>query len=335
MRDVRDGDHQAVAAGRPRDVDGVVEIARVLAVDGHERQVAQVAPAGDLVGVDMVRDALGGDQRRRVELVRESFRVRGGEDLEAGIAAVAQDGDDLALQRPLDFPVEPDLDHVAVARAGMARNRDVACQIAVVGDHPLRFSLRLVDPERELAPPLDDLDHLAREPPVAAAHGPRPHHVPVERALGELRRHEEIVLAAAVAEQRRDEAVPFRLQMDDAGDFRPRLARALRRSLVAMHARSFDHRRRRSARLRPGRLAGSRAAVPVGAVVTLDFAVDVTVVTGATVLHQIGESAAQRMPLGLAEAELAGELLEGEPLSARATQRGEKVLGIDAHQRRF
>ena len=317
--DVRDGHHQAVAAGRARDVDGVVEIARVLAVDGHERQVAQVAPAGDLVGVDVVRDALRGDQRRRVELVCESLRIRGSEDLEAGIAAVAQDGDDLALQRSLELAVQPDLDHVAVACARMARDRDVAHQIAVVGDHPLRLSLRLVDPQRELAPALDDLEHFAGEPAVAAAHGARPDHVPVERALRELRRHEEIVFAAAVAEERRDEAVPFRLHVDDAGEFRPRLARALCRPLVAVHARSFDHRRRRATRLRPRRLAGGLAAVGVGAFLALQFAVDVAVVAGAAVLHEIREGAPQPMTLRLPQVELACELLEGESLSLRAT----------------
>jgi len=44
---------------------------------------------------------------------------------------------------------------------------------------------------------------------------------------------------------------------------------------------------------------------------------------------------AEQLRLERRMTELAGELLEGEPLSARATQRGEKVLGIDAHQRRF
>ena len=183
-------------------MDGIVEIARILAVDGDQRQMPQIAPPGDLLGMHVIGHALRGDQRRRIEFVGESLGVGAGQDLEARIAPVAEHRDDLALQRSLELAMKAHLHHVAVLRPGMTGDRDVFGEVAVVGNHPLRLPLGLVDPERELAAALDDLEHFSRQTAIASPDGPGANDVAVERSSDVLRRNEEIVFASSVAEQR-------------------------------------------------------------------------------------------------------------------------------------
>ena len=186
MRHVGDRDHQTVATWRPRDVDGIIEIARILAVDGDQRQMAQIAPPSDLLGMHMIGHALRGDQRRRIEFVGESLRVCASQRLELRIAPAAEHRDDLALQRSLD----------------LAMQAHVLGKGAVVGNHPLRLPLGLVDPKRELAAALDDLEHFSRQTAIAPPDGPGADDVAVQRPSDVLRRDEEIVFAPSVAEQR-------------------------------------------------------------------------------------------------------------------------------------
>jgi hypothetical protein len=56
VADVGDGDDQAEAAGVRLGKDGVVEVARVLAVDRDERQRAQVLAAGPGGGVHLAAE---------------------------------------------------------------------------------------------------------------------------------------------------------------------------------------------------------------------------------------------------------------------------------------
>jgi hypothetical protein len=65
------------------------------------------------------------------------------------------------------------------------------------------------------------------------------------------------------------------------------------------------------------------------------LAVDVPVVSRATFAQQLSQGAPQGLPLRCAQPELAGELLEGQTLPARPAERGEKILGIDVHERQF
>src|SRR5260370_903743 len=157
----------------------------------------------------------------------------------------------------LSLAVAALVDELAVVRAGMAGHGDVLGQVAVVRDARGRFSAGLVDAQDQLPAGLDDLDHLSCQAPVAAADGPRPHHVAVERPLDELGRHEEVVLAPALAEQGRDESVSFRLEVDDADHFRAGLSGSGLRRLLPAGARPLAEGGRRPAprRARPPRPA--------------------------------------------------------------------------------
>ena len=339
MGHVRDGDHQTVAAGRAGDVDGVVEVPRVLAVDGHQGQVSEIAPPGDVVRRDVVGHALGRDQRRRLELVREPLRVGGGEDLEARIARRPEHRDDLAFQRALEVAVQPDLHHLAVVRPRVAGHGDVSGQVPVVRNHPGRLPLGLVDAEDELSPLLDDLDHLGRQATVATADHPCADHVAVEGTLGVLRGYEEVVLAPTFPEQGRDEAVALRFQMDDPGHLPTRLPPGLAGALLAAPAGALGHGGGRATGLVPPRLLGRRLAPAIASLRALAvlpllafaLAADVAIVARSPLLEQVRGRASERVLLGLAQPELTSELLQGEALSARAAQRGEETLEIDVH----
>jgi hypothetical protein len=56
------------------------------------------------------------------------------------------------------------------------------------------------------------------------------------------------------------------------------------------------------------------------------------VVAGTSLLEKMGEEAAERLLLALAQPELSGELLERESFASRAAERGEQALGIDVHE---
>ena len=216
---------------------------------------------------------------------------------------------------------------------GMARHVDVLGEVAIVGDYPVRGALRLVDAQRELPAALDHLQDLAGEPAVAPADGARQHHVSVERALDVLGRHEEIVLAPAFAEQRRDEPVSFRLDVDDAGDLRAGLVRRAGGLLLPAHAGALQQHGGSAAWLGSRRFPRLLAAIGAGGLGARGHPVDAAVEVDAAFPDQLGDDASQRVSPGLASVKLAGELLQGKPLSARLLQRREELLTIDVHER--
>ena len=73
MTDIGDRDQQAEAAVRePLGVHRVVEIARILAVDRHQRQRAQIDALRGLGRIDALAPLRGLAQRRRRELHRQA-----------------------------------------------------------------------------------------------------------------------------------------------------------------------------------------------------------------------------------------------------------------------
>ena len=161
---VGDGHHQPVAASRVRETCTASSKSRAsspsMVTSGRWRRSRQ---PDDLLRVHVIGHALRGDQRRRIELVGEPLprrRWRGSRNR----------GSPLLPRTPIISPCsapcasrcEAHLHHLAVARARVARHVDVLRQVAIVRDHPRRLPLRLVDAERELAAPLDDLEHLRR-----------------------------------------------------------------------------------------------------------------------------------------------------------------------------
>ena len=145
MGHVRDGDHQPVAVADAGHVHGVVEVPRILAVDGDERQLAQIAAAGRVLRPDVVGHALRSQQGGGIELVGEAFRIGGGEDLEPRIAARAEVADDLPAQRPGALAQEAHLDQLSVLRARIARHRDGIGKGAIVRLHPGGLGLHAID----------------------------------------------------------------------------------------------------------------------------------------------------------------------------------------------
>ena len=91
MRHVRDRHPQPVgAAGRGFEADRVVEVARALAVDRDEGQVAQVLAVAQVLGVRVGREtgALRLDLRRKVD--PQSVLERDREKLHVGILGIAE-----------------------------------------------------------------------------------------------------------------------------------------------------------------------------------------------------------------------------------------------------
>ena len=336
---VGDGDHQAVAGAHARDVDGVVEVARVLAVDGDERQRAQIAAADDVLGAHVRGHVLRCEQGRRIELVGEAGSVRRGEDLEAWIAARAEHLHDVALQltaRAAAVALQPHLDHVVLIGAVVARHDDVLGETAVVGNDPGRLALRLVGAERELPAALDHLDHLARGAPVAALGAAHADHVAVERALRLAGRNEDVVLPAAAAEERVDEAVAFGLEVQHADHFAGARV-GLRGALFgAALARPFGHGRRQTGGCGCGAVdAAARALFGTGrfrrVLLFGGCAVELAVEEGAPFGDQLREGFAEELLLVSAEPKLLGELLEGGAAPAGALQHASEIIDRDVH----
>src|SRR5207237_1400162 len=145
---------------------------------------------------------------------------------------------------------------------------------------------RLVDAQCKLPAALDDLEHLAGETAVAAADGARAHHVAVERALGELRRDEEVVLTPTVTQEGRHEPISFGLEMDGAGHLGAGPRRTRLRRLLAANARALEQRGRRPPRLRAARLAWLLAAFALlRGRRSGELAIDMPVVAGPALLH--------------------------------------------------
>ena len=225
-------------------MDSVVEIARILPVDGDERELAQILPALE-VGV-----AHPGGKRRRLRhrLVgprnRQLVRANRDVDLHARQHPGPQhllDGADrrVAPRRRLGDARD---DVVAVARIGarVRRNEDVVMDPRVVGAHEGDAALAPQAPDHLRDAPLDDLDQRPFAAPVAidlhhAGHYPIPVHQPAH-----VPRREEQIGARVVGP---DESEPVPVSDDASGDEvhpidEPELAAAVADDLaVTLHGR--------------------------------------------------------------------------------------------------
>ena len=126
VRDVRHGHRQAKAAAERLDQHRVVEVARVLAVDGDDGQRAEVEPSRDRRGQRRGWNAArgGGDLRR--ELERQVVRMDDGLGLDPRVVGRAEHVGDADLGVGRETGVADDLGdhHVAVARAALGAARD-------------------------------------------------------------------------------------------------------------------------------------------------------------------------------------------------------------------
>ena len=163
---VRNRDDEAEAAGAPLGVHRIVEIPRVLPVDRHQRELAQVRPRARLAAIHLLAVRLRLAQRRRRKLVRQiGARDRGlGGELDRSIGIQALADHRLRGRRGAGVTRDPRNDPVAVACAVQIRRRHRAAQLqpAVGRVHPGAAALDLHRAEERGHAALQHLLHGAR-----------------------------------------------------------------------------------------------------------------------------------------------------------------------------
>ncbi len=205
MADVGDRHQQAPAALGGLGEHGIVEVARVLAVDRHERHVAQVDARAEALGLDGLAVAPRLAQHGRRELVWQL--VRGDRELDRGLrhALLRQHAGDAADRLGVPARRLDDLgdDQAAVGRAALVarRDHDALADAAVVGRDEADAALEVEaagDLARAALEHLDDLAFLA----VAAIDADDPHRDAVAvHDAAHLRWREEGVVGAVVGNE--------------------------------------------------------------------------------------------------------------------------------------
>jgi hypothetical protein len=234
VADVRDRDDQApavvdlrLAEARRFAVDGVVEVARVLAVDRHERYVAEV-DAAFLVGrLHRVRQRRCLRERGVGEDVRHLVLAHRDLDLHAGVVDLAEDLGDAAdrlrmHRRRLHQLDRHDLSGLGVGDA-VARHDDVLAVALVLGREQPDAALvqEPADDRRFLA--LEDLEDPAfRASLLVVADDARLDAVAVQDAFHLLRREIEVGLTVVA----NDESVAVAMALDGAFDLGEQLVAA-------------------------------------------------------------------------------------------------------------
>ena len=224
MADVRNGDDQAESAGALLGPDGVVEIAGILAVDGHERHLPQVLAPGERRGRHLAAVAACLGECLRRKRVRQAVRGDRKVDRRVGTAAIRKDAQHAPDGVPVPAWLFRDLDdrEVPVPRrpGGLARDDDALADAPVVRRHESDAAF-----EREAAgdlpcPVLEHLDDRALGPStiVATGHATRgavsmeqhPHFaVREEQVVAAVVGHEEAEAVAMTAHRADDDREPI------------------------------------------------------------------------------------------------------------------------------
>jgi hypothetical protein len=261
VADVGDGDDQAAAAGVRLGKNGIVEVARVLAVDRDERQRAQVLAAGAGGGVHLAAERARLCERRGRKLVREPVRRDREVDRRVRAAAFGERAQHAPHRVAVAARLLGDLDHgdVAVARGtrGVARHHHALADAAIVRRHEADSAL-----EREAAgdlarAPFEHLDDRARRPAVLVlARDPRGRAVAVEKHAHLAVRQVHVV--AAVVRNEETEAVAMTARGADDDGQRSTRQYSFARLTSSSPSRDMAASRLRAPSLPPGR--GCRAA---------------------------------------------------------------------------
>ncbi len=222
MAHVGDRDHQPEPGRVGLGIDGVVEIARVLAVDRDQRQRAQVLASR----AGLARHLAAVAARLRERLRREGMRqpVRGDRELDRRIGAA------ILGQHPQDAPdriavaarLLDDLDHgeVAVARRAraLARHDHALAHAAVVGRHETDAALERKAAGDLLGAPLEHLDDRPLGPAAIVAPGDaRRRAVAVKQHAHLAVRQEQVVALALVGHQETESVAMAAHGADDDG----------------------------------------------------------------------------------------------------------------------
>ena len=205
VADVGDGHHQPPALAPPDlgrlAVDRIVEVARVLAVDRHQRHVGQVDALLHVDRAHPVRQLAGLRQRLRREAVRHLVLAHRDLDLHAGIVDVAEHlgdaPDRLRMQRRRLGQL--DGDHLAGLglRGGVLRDQDVLTIALVLRRDDPDAVLQQQPADDRRTPPLQDLQHPPLRAPLAVvAHDAHPDPIAMQHRPHFLRRQIDVGFAA-------------------------------------------------------------------------------------------------------------------------------------------
>ena len=220
MRHVGDRHHQAEAVAVGLAIDRVVEILGVLAVDGHQRHVAQVDAAGDLFVIHAVRQGGRLVEHLLRELVGNVVAVDCRLHRQRGGQAVAQHRQDPAQGRAPRLGGAGDLAHHELAVAGLAavlgRDQDVALDAGIVGFDVAHAVLKHEAADHPAHAALEHFDDRTLAPAAAVDAGDVGQHAVAVHDLAHLERRQEQVVAGALVRAQEAEAV--RVGDDAAGD---------------------------------------------------------------------------------------------------------------------
>ncbi|CAJ7112911.1 Uncharacterised protein [Burkholderia pseudomallei] len=245
VRHVRDRDDEPEAlAAADRGglaVHGVVEVARVLAVDRDERHVAQVDAVAQIRGPHLVRQRRGLAERLRAEFVRHAVLAHRDLDLHAGIVDIAEHLADAAERlrmtaREIGELDDDDLPDLRLLR--VLRDEDVVTDPLVLGRDDERAVLVQEAPDHALVRPLGHLDDVPFRPAAPiVADDPRQHAVVVHDLLHLGVRQEQIILPVVANHEAVAVAVALHAARDEVGRMRQLIMTALVETdlAVALH----------------------------------------------------------------------------------------------------
>jgi deoxycytidylate deaminase len=227
VADVGNGDDQAEAAlavlALALAIDGVVEILRRLAVDGHQRQVTDVLAYAAFPFPVALAHRVGQLLRFRQRLLRELegqlVFPQGNLDLHAGIGVVAEHLDHLADRLRMLRGLLDDLGHHHLPRhrlgLGTGGQQDVLADAPVLGHHEQHAMLVVHAADDAMVGALQHLDDLALRAAAAVHADDARHDAVAVQGLVHFLRAEKQVGALLVAHE---EAVAVGVALDAPAD---------------------------------------------------------------------------------------------------------------------
>lgn len=239
VADVRNRDVELESLALHFTVDRIVEIPRGLAVDGDERQIAEIHAPTDVALTDSRPDALGLGERLGGELVGHLVLAHRDLDLHSGVGRIPEDFCDVAdrcdiARRLLHQSNDHDLPRLRTG-APFCRNQDIVGNAAVGCGNQRDPVLQHESPDEFLCASFEDLHHRTLGTPATIdADLPR-HHAIAVHDFRHLAGREEHVLAFTI---RNEEAVALRMPLHRAGN-EFELLRDAQRALAVDHHLPF------------------------------------------------------------------------------------------------
>jgi hypothetical protein len=223
-------------------VNRVVEVPGRLAVDGDERELAQILPSLQILLAHRVRGGLRLCQRPLRELVRQVELAHRDLDLHAGIGVVAEHlgdaPDRLGVAAGRRHEIDRhDLPRLGAARLG-ARHQDVVRDAPVVRHEKQHPVLRVHASDDAALRALEHLDHGPDRAAAVVASADAHRRTIAVHHLAHLRRRQEHRRPALVGHQ---ESVAVGMALDASGDQRDALRDQQRSGAVLHHlARALE-----------------------------------------------------------------------------------------------